>query len=203
MPLLEILMKYCSDPLEFKPGSGFRYSNSGYLILAAIIENATNKTYEQALKERIFEPLTMGNSGFGLDSINSKGYWLNLPEPGYNIKNVAGAGGIASTVHDLLKWDEALYSTKLLPADKINELFKPRSEYVDWDAWYGYGWMIDRKLFNQSKKHTIIYHPGTDFAYYTMFVRQPDRKSLIILLNNSGDFPRFDMTDLILNVINQ
>ena len=203
MPLLEIVMKFCSDSLEFKPGSSFRYTNSGYLILAAIIENVTNKTYGQALKERIFEPLKMDNSGFGPDSINSKGYWYNKPEPVYKIKNVSGAGGITSTASDLLKWDEALYTNKLLPIDKINGLFEPRSEYVDWDAWYGYGWMIDRKLFNQSKKHTIIYHPGTDFGYYTMFVRQPDNRGLIILLNNSGDFPRFDIADLILNIINQ
>jgi CubicO group peptidase (beta-lactamase class C family) len=63
MSLLEIVTKFCSDSLEFKPGSGFRYTNSGYLILAAIIENTLNKTYGQALKERIFEPLKMDNSG--------------------------------------------------------------------------------------------------------------------------------------------
>jgi hypothetical protein len=95
------------------------------------------------------------------------------------------------------------YTNKLLSSDIIKGLFIPRSEYVDWDAWYGYGWMIDRKLFNQSKKHTIIYHPGTDFGYYTMFLRQPNNRSLIILLNISEDFPRFDIADLILNVINQ
>jgi len=203
MTLHEIVIKFCSDSLAFKPGSRFQYSNSGYVILAAIIENVTNKTYGQALKERIFTPLKMDHSGFALDSINSKGYWYNLREPGYKIKNVAGAGGITSTAADLLKWDEALYTTRLLPADKINGLFEPRSEYADWDAWYGYGWMIDRKLFNQSKKHTLIYHPGTDFGYYTMFLRQPDNRSLIILLNNSGDFPKFDIADLLLDIINQ
>ncbi|THU38237.1 hypothetical protein FAM09_16290 [Niastella caeni] len=201
--LPDIVIKFCSDSLAFKPGSVFQYSNSGYVILAAIIENVTNKTYGQALKERIFTPLKMDHSGFALDSINSKGYWYNLPEPAYKIKNVAGAGGIISTAADLLKWDEALYTTRLLPTEKINGLFEPRSEYVDWDAWYGYGWMIDRKLFNQSKKHTLIYHPGTDFGYYTMFLRQPDNKSVIILLNNSGDFPRFDIADLLLDLINQ
>ncbi|AXY73106.1 hypothetical protein D3H65_03580 [Paraflavitalea soli] len=58
--------------------------------------------------------------------------------------------------------------------------------------------MIDKKLFKKSKKHTIIYHPGSDFGYYSMFVRQPDDHILVILLSNKGDFPRFDMTDLIL-----
>jgi CubicO group peptidase (beta-lactamase class C family) len=202
MTLQEMVRKYCSDSLEFKSGEGFRYSNSGYLVLASIIEMVTGRTYGQAVKERIFDPLGMTHSGFAMDNISSKGYWHDKVEPSYKLGNVAGAGGIISTTEDLLKWDEALYTDKLLPADKIKALFEPRSEYADWDAYYGYGWMIDRKLFSQSKKHTIIYHPGTDIGYYSMFVRQPDSNNLIILLNNTGDFPRFDMADLILDLIN-
>ncbi len=90
MPLLEIVMKYCSDSSNLNPVAGSDIQIPGYPILGAIIENATNKTYGQVLKERIFEPLTMDNSGFGVANINSKGYWYNLPEPDYNINNVAG-----------------------------------------------------------------------------------------------------------------
>jgi CubicO group peptidase (beta-lactamase class C family) len=201
MPIRDIILKYCSDPLEFRPEEGFRYSNSGYLILAAILELASNSPYDQLLAERIFKPLKMNRSGFGL-ARNSRGYWYGQPEPVYIIRNVAGAGGIFSTAGDLLKWDEALYTSQLLTPEKIRELFKPRTEYSDWDAYYGYGWMIDKKLFNESRKHTIIYHPGTDLGYYSMFVRQPDNHNLIILLNNTGDFPRFDMADLILKELN-
>jgi CubicO group peptidase (beta-lactamase class C family) len=201
IPMRNIILKYCSDSLEFRPGEGFRYSNSGYLILATISEIVTNSSYDQLLTKRIFEPLKMDRSGFGLAG-NSQGYWYGQPEPVYTIKNVAGAGGIFSTANDLLKWDQALYTTQLLPTEKIDELFKPRAEYSDWDAYYGYGWMIDRKLFSESRKHTIIYHPGTDLGYYSMFVRQPDKNNLIILLNNTGDFPRFDMADLILKELN-
>jgi CubicO group peptidase (beta-lactamase class C family) len=202
MTLKDIILKCCSDSLEFKSGDGFRYTNSGYLILAAVIETITHKTYGQVLNEKIFQPLRMNSSGFALDSINSKGYWYDKPEPAYKIKNTAGAGGIVSTTQDLLKWDEALYTDQLLPKEKIKGSFEPKAEYTDWDAYYGYGWMIDRKFFKQSKEHKIIYHPGTDFGYYSMFVRQPDKNNLIILLNNSGDFPRFDITDLILEEIN-
>jgi CubicO group peptidase (beta-lactamase class C family) len=201
MPLRDIITKYCSDSLEFKPGEGFRYSNSGYLILAAILETATGSSYEQLLNTRIFTPLKMTRSGFGTAG-NSRGYWYGQPEPVYDIKNVTGAGGIFSTADDLLKWDEALYTSQLMPVDKINDMFRPLAEYADWDAYYGCGWMIDKNLFGQSRKHTIIYHPGTDLGYYTMFVRQGDTNSLIVLLNNTGDFPRFDMTDLILEELN-
>lgn len=200
--LPDIVSRFCSEPLEFNSGEQFRYSNSGYLVLAAIIETGYNKEYARVLMENIFTPLQMHHSSFADSSINSRGYWLGMQEPVYKIKNLAGAGGIISTVNDLLKWDESFYTNKLLSQESIHELFEPRASYNDWDAYYGYGWMIDRKLFKQSKDHKIIYHPGTDFGYYTMFVRQPDSNNLIIMLSNTGDFPRFDLTDLILDVLN-
>ncbi len=58
-------------------------------------------------------------------------------------------------------------------------------------------------MFTSSKKHKIIYHPGTDFGFYSMFVKQPDLDITIILLNNTGEFPRFEMTDLLLNELNK
>lgn len=198
-----MIRNFCIDPLEFPSGKDFRYSNSGYLILAGIIEKASGNDYAQMLQEKIFSPLQMNASGFSNAPINSKGYWLNEIEPAYPVTNMIGAGGISSTTGDLEKWDRALYGSQLLPQEKIKESFLPRANYADWDADYGYGWMTDRLLFNQSKKHSIIYHPGTDFGYYSMFVRQPDQQHLVIMLSNHGDFPRFDLTDLVLDMLNQ
>ena len=200
--LTEIVSSLCSDPLEFASGSQFHYSNSGYTILASIIETITGKDYGQVLHEKIFTPLSMFQTSFGTNPVNSKGYHWGSIEPNYIIKNTAGAGGISSSVTDLLKWDEALKTDKLISQAILSQSFLPRAAYDDWDADYGYGWMIDKKMFSQSKKHKIIYHPGTDFGYYSMFVRQPDEDNLIIMLSNYGDFSRFDLTDLILNEIN-
>lgn len=199
----QILFEFCSDTLDFIPGSKFRYSNSGYTALAAIIEKISGVSYQTALTNYIFIPLKMNESGFGLDTLNTRGYLYDRPEPYYPVANMAGAGGISSSINDLLKWDLALYDTSLLDDAFREELFIPRSEYRDWGAEYGYGWMIDRNLFNQSKKNPVVYHPGTDFGYYTMFVRQPAKRNLVILLNNTGDFERFDMMELILDEINR
>lgn len=199
--ITEILNRYGSDSLEFAPGSRFHYSNTGYLALAAVIEKISGQPYEQALQERIFKPLQLQHTILGNAKLNSKGYWMNAPEPVYNPAATTGAGGIASTVNDLLRWEEALYTSQLLPQERLQQSFEPRAAYNDWDAWYGYGWMIDRKLFESSRKHRIIYHPGTDWGYYTMFVRVPETNSLIILLSNTGDFPRFDLADLLLQVM--
>lgn len=200
--LKEIVSNLCSQPLEFESGSQFHYSNSGYTILAAIIETITGQEYGQVLSEKIFAPLSMTQTSFGTAPANSKAYYLGSIEPHYIIKNTAGAGGISSTVTDLLMWDEALKTDKLIPQTILNQSFLPKAAYDDWDADYGFGWMLDKKMFGQSKSHKIIYHPGTDIGYYSMFVRQPDKDNLIILLSNTGDFPRFDLTDLILDEIN-
>jgi CubicO group peptidase (beta-lactamase class C family) len=195
-----LVARFCSGPLEFLPGTTFRYSNSGYVVLASIIEKITGNTFMEQLDKKVFTPLGMSRSLLG-NATNSKGYWQGFPEPVYDPLNMTGAGGIVSTVNDLLAWDEALNTSLLLPKEKIQESFEPRASYTDWDAWYGYGWMIDKNVFSQSRNHTFIYHPGTDFGYYSMFVRNPETNTLIVLLSNAGDFPRFDMTDLLLDVL--
>ena len=113
-----------------------------------------------------------------------------------------GAGGIVSTTEDLYKWSQALETDKLLPKEKLKQAFIPRAEYIGWDGDYGYGWMLDNYMFKASKKHEIRYHPGTDFGFYSMFLKQPDEGITIVLLSNTGDFPRFEIADLILNELN-
>ena len=203
--LEELVNQFCSDSLEFQSGTKFEYSNSNFLILSLIAEKILNKNYKDILNEYIFKPLNMTNSYFGesTDSTNLvTGFMYGKPEPKYYVQNVGGAGGITSTTADLIKWSNALDTSQLLPTSKIEQLIAPKAEYNDWDAYYGYGWMIDRYMFHSSKRHKIYYHPGTDFGFYSMFIKQPDNGITIILLNNTGDFPRFEITELILNELN-
>lgn len=198
----ELVLNFCSDSLEFSPGSRFDYSNSNFTVLALITEKIEGIDFGQILSTRIFDPLEMTATYFGTSKDSSNlvtAFLYGDPEPVYLPKNVAGAGGITSTTNDLLKWSIALDNETLLPNTKKEILFKPRIKYTDWDAYYGYGWMIDDFKFSSSKKHTIIYHPGTDLGFYSMFLKQPETGITIILLNNTGEFPRFEITDLILN----
>ena len=204
-PTAELVRKFCSDSLDFAPGSKFDYSNSGYLVLAAIIEQVTQMSMAEALRTYIFQPLEMKDTYFGEQADDQKvvGYLFGQPEPPYPIQNVVGAGGISSTTEDLLKWSLALGKGTLISTEKFETLIKPRAAYLDWDAQYGYGWLIDLYQFSNSRKHRIIYHPGTDNGFYSMFVKQPDEGITIILLNSSGDFPRFEITDLILDELDR
>ncbi len=197
---------FCSDTLEFESGSKFEYSNSNYVILSLISEKIIGKDYSEILSQNIFKPLNMEDTYYGEIKERENlvtAFLYGKPEPIYDAQNVGGAGGITSTASDLLKWSNALDSEQILPQSKIEYLLTPQAEYNDWDAYYGYGWMIDRYMFSASKKHKINYHPGTDFGFYSMFVKQPDLGITIIMLNNTGDFPRFEMTELILNELNK
>lgn len=203
--LNDLVFTFCSDTLDFQPGSRFDYSNSNFTVLALIAERIEGIAFEKILGTRIFDPLDMTSTYFGTAKDSSHlatGFLYGDPEPKYHPQNVAGAGGITSSTTDLLKWSKALDSEVLLPNDKKEILFKPRIQYTDWDAYYGYGWMIDDFKFSSSKKHKIVYHPGTDLGFYSMFLKQPDSGITIILLNNTGEFPRFEITDIILNELN-
>jgi len=202
----QLVYQFCSDSLEFSPGTSFHYNNSGYVVLADIIEKITKKKFSEVISEQIFIPLKMKNSYFissGHSDHLAIGYLNNQPEAYFPPENVIGAGGITSTAEDLLIWSEALFQNQLLPKEKMNEYFKARVSWKEWDAEYGYGWMTDKGLFRTSKNHTVLYHPGTEFGFYDMLVLQPDKKLALVLLNNTGEFPRFDMTDLILSEMNK
>lgn len=206
--LKELVTLFCSDSLEFAPGTQFAYSNSGYVLLACVVEQICGKPFATVLKEKVFLPAGMLHTYAGTDSAAgtklATGYFYEKKEPVYNAANILGAAGIVSTAADLLRWEQALADGKLLSKDMMATMLQPHATYADWDAFYGYGWMIDQRLFAVTAEgHTITYHPGTDMGFYTMFARQPDSGNVVILLSNTGDFPRFDLTDMILTEINK
>ncbi|WP_158538657.1 serine hydrolase [Chitinophaga skermanii] len=202
----EMVTQFCSDELQFHPGQSFQYSNSNYIVLAAALEAVTGKSLQTLLSEKVFQPLQMTHSFWGpatpSDTLMAKGYEGFQPELRYPIGNLTGAAAITSNAKDLLNWYKGLRDFKILNTDRTGEMYTPRSFYEDWDANYGFGWMIDKTMFYVSKKHEIRYHPGTDGGFYSMFVQEPTKDINIILLSNNGDFPRFDMTSLLLDILN-
>ena len=143
----EFVKKYASGDLEFEPGSKYTYNNSGYFLLGAIIERVTGKPYEQVLKANIFDPVGMTNTGYDhhdtLIPKRASGYrktpdgYTNAPYLDMSIPYAAGS--LYSTVEDLLVWDQALYTDKLLSAQSKALMYKP---FLDE---YGYGWVITKR----------------------------------------------------------
>jgi CubicO group peptidase (beta-lactamase class C family) len=185
----EMVENFCSGDLEFEPGSTYRYSNSGYYLLGAIIEKVAGKPFEQVLQERILEPVGMHNSGIDkpetLLEKRAAGYYKTI-DGFVNVDyilmpNVGGAGAMYSTVEDLYLWDQALYTNKLLSQKYKKIMFKPFLNN------YAYGWGVGKMEIGSTDDSTSsIGHTGYLRAFNSRIVRLIDDKHLIVLCNNTG-----------------
>ena len=159
----DFVQKYCSGVLEFEPGSKFSYSNSGYFLLGAILEHVTGKTYEALLRERVFGPLAMEDSGYDhWETIlphRAVGYEKSLEgtetAPYLDMSIPYSAGSLYSTVEDLYRWDQALYTEKLITAKMREEMFTPfRGDYA-------FGWVVKKEPVGPTgETRTVIGHEG-------------------------------------------
>jgi CubicO group peptidase (beta-lactamase class C family) len=189
--LKELIAKFKDRPLDFKPGAKFKYSNSGYIMLGQIIETASGKNYPTFMKEAIFGPLDMKDTGYdnatAIIKHRASGYTRRLgvvlTHCDYIDMSIPhAAGALYSTVLDLLKWDQALYSDKLVPAKSLQAMFTPHKDN------YGYGWIIDKK-FGVARYS----HGGGIMGFVTTIERYPDEKLLVVALSNLETAPVFSI----------
>lgn len=181
----EFILARCSDDLIFEPGTDWAYSNSGYFILGAVIEEVTGKKYGDVLQENILVPLGMTNSGYENSDLTygnkAKGYENSftgvVPARRINMTIPFSAGSMYSTVEDMFKWDQALYTDKILTEASKEKMFTPVLKN------YGYGFGIVEPELG-GKKIKIISHSGGIFGFNTLFSRFVDDKHTIIVLNN-------------------
>ncbi len=208
-PPAEFVAKYCSGDLQFEPGSSFRYSNSGYFILGAVIEAVAGKPYEEILKERILEPLGMRDTGYDrpvpLLARRAAGYTVTFD--GFenaryvNMSLPYSAGALYSTVEDLYRWDRALAGDAFLPAETKALLFKPQIA-VGKDASYAYGWMVRQKSLPGGKGKTLsVFHGGSIFGFASYIDRLPDEGHLVVILCNTPEASLGTMAEGILGIL--
>ena len=184
----EFVKKFCSGHLEFEPGTKFHYDNSGYFLLGAILEHVTGTSYEALLKSQILDPLGMKDTGYDhfADVLPKRatGYQQELGKvdnaPYLDMALPFAAGALYSTVEDLYRWDQALYTDRLLPPELKAKMFTPSLEH------YAYGWGI-RKVpeIEPGGGKTIISHEGGINGFNTLEQRLVDDHALIVLLNNT------------------
>jgi CubicO group peptidase (beta-lactamase class C family) len=183
----EKVVSYFKDkPVDFPPGKYFKYCNSGYFLLGLIIEKLLGKPYETVVREMIFQPVGMTQSGFDFinlpNQVRAQGYeyWDEdklIPYKHYDSTFAHSAGSIYSTTNDLLKWANAISSRKILRSETWKLAFEPKMKN------YGYGWQTGEYFGKKYVKHSGGY-PGfmSEFIYY------PDEELTIILLNNFGTY---------------
>ncbi|MDH4158059.1 MAG: beta-lactamase family protein [candidate division Zixibacteria bacterium] len=189
----EMRSYFQDSSLLFIPGQGFQYSNFNYNLLAMIIEAVSGKPYAEFLQERIFAPLGMSQSGTGDGAAASPpvatGYecaFLKAPAPAQppHPSTCQGSGDVYATVGDLLKWDRALYTETLLPAEYRDMMF---TAYAN-DGRYGYGWQMGGyPIGNGSDSVYAVYHDGGGPGMQSIIIRLPDDKRLIVILSNHNE----------------
>lgn len=212
---------HCSGDLTHKPGTIYSYCNAGYCILGRIIEKVTRRSFEQNLRERVFEPLGMKDSGYdrNRDVIEKRasGYTYGTFQienaPFVEMDSSPGpAGGIYSTVEDMFLWDRALYGDRLLRKKYRNLMFTPNRDVPEVAAAggrphsnYGYGWQIYSRSHPITKRRTkIINHGGAINGFRAMESRLIDDDSFVIILCNQGDpFGSTDVWDSVIELNTQ
>jgi len=206
----DLVHVFSALPLDFTPGEKFSYSNSGYTVLGFIIETVTKKPYHQVLQERIFTPLNMKNTGFEkhrpLIKNRASGYfqnWGTYYNANYiDVSSVYAAGALYSTVEDLYRWDQALYTEKILPQKYLDLIFTQHAPDPDYGGHYGYGWSIKNKVLGSSMDNILtIGHDGVIDGFCALFTRVPSNKISIIILSNIRRAPLNAMTKGIMGIL--
>jgi D-alanyl-D-alanine carboxypeptidase len=177
----EIIALTENEPLDFVPGTKFKYCNGGYVILGQVIERLSGKPYEDYIRENILAPLGLGNTGY--EHVD-----MLIPRrvPGYRLRRGAienaaylamslpyAAGAIYSCVDDLLAWQRALATAKPISAASRDLMF------ADHGQGYGFGWGIQRQF---SRRHYV--HAGGINGFSVVLSHYPDDDLTLILLAN-------------------
>ncbi len=168
-------------PLDFASGERHRYSNSGYILLGYLIEKVSGKSYDQFLRENIFQPLGMKNSGSDTyrELIPNRAAGYAMTDNGLvnaefmDMTHTMGGGSLYSTIEDMYLWDRALYTEKLVKRTTLDKLFTPFKDN------YAYGWFVET-LF----KRKVITHTGGVQGFRTIIQRFVDDDVCIIVLSN-------------------
>ena len=183
----ELIAYFKNEPLEFKAGEQFKYSNAGYILLGKIIEIVAKKSYGEFIKEHIFDKVGMSSSSYGNKKQHIKssvsGYKVErnqfIKVDDMNLSLAYSAGGILSTTNDLLKWQNALLSNALLKASTIKKAMSPTILNNGKKIPYGYGFRFSRLGRSQ-----VIAHTGSTKGFTSLSIYLPKEKVYITALSN-------------------
>jgi len=184
----EVIKIAHSRPMDFAPGSGYYYSNTGYFILSMIVERIEGQPLGQVLNTRIWKPLGMTQTRLAdperIIHHRAAGYWVNKVGELINrnpteTSSTLGAGGILSSVHDMVKWDESLYGNQLFTNESKTKLWTQNILPNGDSTGYGFGWRV-----RPYKGLRQIEHGGMVAGFVARFSRYPDQEAVVIVFMN-------------------
>ena len=188
----QIVAQISSKPLDFKPGEKWNYTNAGYIVLSAIIEQVSGMRYEQFLQDHILIPLKLQDTGLDHgQAILATGYTDNYNKADNIIASASdGAGGLYSTIEDLYRWDQK---------DLLDKMFTPYASRLDDHVGklsYGYGWFI-LKLYD----HRDVGHGGEGPGTRANIDRFPDDKVTCIFLSNQENVDIYTLSSAFARIV--
>jgi len=198
-------------PLRFEPGKRYEYSNAGYSILAAVIEQVGEKDYEAFLVEKLFEPAGMKETGFLLPDYERErlavGYrgeerWGIMLDDMYHDDGpswlLRGNGGVYSTTEEMHRWVRALAAGTVLSADSVEQMWTP---YVDesngsGESFYGYGWAI----IETPGGDKVVWHNGNDAGptFFNDLAWVPEHEVFVMMQTNTYAGP---VEDIVIRIV--
>jgi len=187
----------------FTPGTEYRYSNSGYALLALIVEKVSGMGFASFLKENIFSPLGMNDTVAyeeGITTVPRRAYGYKETDAGFVFSDqsltssVLGDGGIYTSVLDYFKWDQALYTEGLVSRETLQEAFSPARLADGTLSPYGFGWR-----FEERQGVRVIYHNGSTCGFSTAVRRVPERQLSVIVLSNNANGKAPSLADELLD----
>jgi len=193
------VQRIMDQPLEFEPGSSFSYSNAGYSLLAAIIEQITGESYERFLRSRVLLPAGLKDTGYihaGWDEARvASGYrgderWGTVLERPFDEDGpywvLRGNGGIHSTTSDMVTWGKALMSGSVMSPQSLEAFWAPHVDEGFGDSFYGYGWVV---MQDPGDRRVITHNGGNNIFFADMAIYPDDDIVLILQTNVATDWP--------------
>jgi CubicO group peptidase (beta-lactamase class C family) len=182
------------DRTYFPPGTSVRYSNSGYAVLALIVEQVSGMSFATFLHERVFVPSGMRSTvahEAGISTVPHRAYGYVAEAQGFRPRDqsptsaVLGDGGIYSSVEELLAWDKALDSRALVREETQQLAWTPSRLPDGASARYGFGWFVD-----DDEGRVRLSHHGETSGFTNAIVKYPaQRLTVIVLTNRAGGEP--------------
>lgn len=190
-----------NEPRYFTPNRRYQYNNTGYAVLAAIVEKISGLSFDEYLKQYIFTPLEMTHSFAyrGLAQVKYPSHAIGYvrrrtPADDNYLDHYLGDKGIYTSAPDLFKWDQGLYKNIIIHPDTLNLAFQPMGKNPKASSNYGYGW---RTMLWGDQQIKILFHSGWWHGFKTSLIRIPHDSTTIILLRNHSKSNSIGMTRLL------
>ena len=182
--VLNLVIRY-SEKRKFLAGDKYQYSNTGYVLLAYIVEKISEQTFESFMDNNIFTPLKMNNSSVWNLNTSSGKLDNRVESTNKNKLNdytwmdgVAGDGAVFVSIEDFIKWDESFTNNTIISESTFNESITPFITNNSDTSHYGFGWALD-------EKDTSIDHAGSWVGAQTYIYKNPQNGLLFVLLDSS------------------